>query len=64
MPDNVEVELYHHVVWLCENGYPANWDSIKALAWQLGKIAGMRGKETERKESWEGFRVFFVSGRG
>lgn len=44
MPDAVEVELFQHVVWLCENGYPATWDSIKSLALQLGKIAGMHGK--------------------
>ncbi|CAM9862192.1 unnamed protein product [Pylaiella littoralis] len=42
LPDTVEAELYQHVVWLCENGYPATWDSIKAVAWQLGKIAGMQ----------------------
>lgn len=49
MPDNIEAELYQHVVWLCENRYPASWDSVKAIAWQLGKIAGMQGEE---KEEW------------
>lgn len=44
MPDDVEAELYQHVVWMCENGYPASWDSIKAVAWQLGKICRMQGE--------------------
>eukprot|EP00752_Nemacystus_decipiens_P009180 g8201.t1 len=41
MPDAVEIELYQHVVWLCERRHPATWDSIKSLALQLGKITGM-----------------------
>lgn len=44
MPDDVETELYQHVVWMCENGYPVSWDSIKAVAWQLGKICRMQGE--------------------
>lgn len=44
MPDAAEIELYQHVVWLCENSYPATWDSIKALAWQLGKSTGLHGE--------------------
>lgn len=55
MPDNVEAELYQHVVWLCENGHPTSWDSIKAIAWQLGKIAGMQGEKICRAKrgGWE-----------
>lgn len=45
MPDDVETELYQHVVWMCENGYPVSWDSIKAVAWQLGKICRMQGEQ-------------------
>lgn len=44
MPDDVETELYQHVVWMCENGYPVSWENIKAVAWQLGKICHMQGK--------------------
>ncbi|CAN0390498.1 unnamed protein product, partial [Ectocarpus fasciculatus] len=41
LPDEVESELFQHVVWLCENGHPMNWDNIKAIAWKLGKMAGI-----------------------
>lgn len=44
MPDDVEGELYQHIVWMCENRYPINWDSIKAMAWHLGKICRMQGE--------------------
>lgn len=47
MPDDVEAELYQHVVWMCENGYPVSWDSIKAVAWQLGKICRMQGEKCD-----------------
>lgn len=43
MPDDVEAELYQHVIWMCEHGYPVSWDSVKAVAWQLGKICRMQG---------------------
>lgn len=29
---------------MCENRYPVSWDSIKAMAWQLGKICGTQGE--------------------
>lgn len=45
MPDIIEEELYQHVVWLCENDHPASWDNIRAVAWQLGVVAGMRGEK-------------------
>lgn len=61
MPDAVELELYQHVVWLCENRCPATWDSIKALASQLGRIAGMSGKGTGRRRL--GTLLFFLSWR-
>ncbi|CAM9909723.1 unnamed protein product, partial [Ectocarpus sp. 12 AP-2014] len=41
LPDEVETELFQHVLWLCENGHPTNWDNIKAIAWKLGKMAGI-----------------------
>lgn len=44
LPQDVENELFSHAVWLCENGYPPNWDGIKAVAWQLGKVAGLDGE--------------------
>ncbi|CAM9415232.1 unnamed protein product, partial [Ectocarpus sp. 8 AP-2014] len=41
LPDEVETELFQHVLWLCENGHSTNWDNIKAIAWKLGKMAGI-----------------------
>jgi len=49
MPENVEEELYQHVVWLCENCHTASWDNIRAVAWQLGIVAGMQGEDRERR---------------
>ena len=44
MPDDVEVELYNHIVWMCDNGYPVSWDGIKEVAWQLGRICHLSGE--------------------
>lgn len=55
MPNSMEEELYHHVLWLCENNHPASWDKVRAVAWQLGKVAGMQGKERE---------IYKIRGRG
>lgn len=44
MPDDVELELYNHIVWMCDHGYPVSWDGIKEVAWQLGRICHMPGK--------------------
>lgn len=43
--DSMEEELCEHVVWLCKNDHPTSWDGVKAVALQLGKIAGLRGAD-------------------
>ncbi len=52
MPDTIEEELYQHVVWLCENCHPASWDNIRAVASQLGIVAGIQGANREETRNW------------
>ncbi len=58
--DSMEEELCRHVVWLCENGQPTSWEGIKAIAQQLGPIAGVRGAKNTRGENvWGGGPVAY-----